>query len=392
MNAVRSVTVATDLSHVCSRHFLAGVLEYARARADWRLKVLTSRDELTEDVLREIETVPGAGLIATELPSPDVADVLTHTTYPLVLVGTRADPLPDRRTNTVVLTIDESAIGRRAAEHLLSFGRVRSSVFLPMEMPEADVLSSRREAAFARYCTAANVPPHSFRGVRSDELAARLAALPRPIAVLAESAARGQQILQAASAIGLDIPGQCVLVVIESDLLFCTAMTPQLTSVFPDAKDEGVAAARQLDALLKQRRPSARRTLQMDVPLICQGRETTAELAPTAELLRRADELIAREAVRYRSAGDLARRLGVSRRLLDLRFVASRRQTVAAALREARLAAFAGRLVESKLAVERLAITCGFPNASYLKTLFKRHYGMTPGAYRRAHAELKSPR
>jgi AraC-like DNA-binding protein len=55
------------------------------------------------------------------------------------------------------------------------------------------------------------------------------------------------------------------------------------------------------------------------------------------------------------------------------------RQVTALRLRAAR-----GLLAETALPVEEVAVRAGYPNATRLRTVFKRHLGCSPSAYRRA--------
>jgi len=194
---------------------------------------------------------------------------------------------------------------------------------------------------------------------------------------------QGLAILKTAARIGIEIPRHCALVAIESDSLVCSATTPRISSIYPDATDIGVEAARRLDQMLKRHAPCGRETALISGTLVIKDRETTASVAPAAALIQRAVEVIEHQAEKIATAEDLARILSVSRRLLDLRFTNSTGQTVSHVLREAKLANFARRLCETSLPIDRLAESCGFPNASYLQTLFKKTYGKTPGDYRR---------
>ena len=383
MQQHRQIIVATDLSNIPSRDFLSGVLQYAHDKQDWRIRVLQSPKELTEHVVREIGSTPGCGLITTESPSRGISDILASSSFPLLLVGTHDHILPDRTKNIVRLSIDEASVGRQATDHLLSFGRFRSCAFVPFRQASGLMLSTIREHAFSRRCVRSGAQVCSFRDLRDEDFADRLATLPRPVACLAETAERGQFILQTADRIGLEIPRQCVLVVLESDSLVCSATAPKLSNLYPDATGVGIEAARRMDLLLKRKTPCSCKTACISGPLVIRDHETTASVAPAAALVQRATELIERQAEKFATAEDLAQSLGVSRRLLDLRFSGSTGRTASKALREAKLANFAHRLLETNLPIDRLAESCGFPNASYLKTLFRKTYGQTPGNYRR---------
>jgi LacI family transcriptional regulator len=209
--------------------------------------------------------------------------------------------------------------------------------------------------------------------------------MPRPVAVLAESAERGNFLLQAAEATNLIIPRHCALLVIERNTLLCAATRPRLSHAYPSATDEGYKAAALLEDLMS-RKKTRRRQIMLETPLIFNDAESTAFVSPAAALIKNASEIINTDFTLLADAEAVAARLGVSRRLLDLRFREYTGKTVAEILRAKKLNSFAAKLAESKESISSLAESCGFPNASYLKTLFKRSYGVSPGVYRQSAA------
>ncbi len=52
-----------------------------------------------------------------------------------------------------------------------------------------------------------------------------------------------------------------------------------------------------------------------------------------------------------------------------------------------RLQAAAGELLSTRDSVTEIALRCGFSDSNYFKDAFKKHYGLTPRAYRRAERE-----
>ena len=134
------------------------------------------------------------------------------------------------------------------------------------------------------------------------------------------------------------------------------------------------------------RKKTRRRQIILETPLVFNDAESTTFVSPAAALIKNASEIINTDFTLLADAEAVAARLGVSRRLLDLRFREYTGKTVAEILRAKKLNAFAAKLAESKESISSLAESCGFPNASYLKTLFKRSYGVSPGVYRQSAA------
>ena len=45
-------------------------------------------------------------------------------------------------------------------------------------------------------------------------------------------------------------------------------------------------------------------------------------------------------------------------------------------------------LLHTKMTTKEIAESCGYENAPYLYTVFKKHFGLTPGEYRKKHGHL----
>ena len=79
----------------------------------------------------------------------------------------------------------------------------------------------------------------------------------------------------------------------------------------------------------------------------------------------------------------VARHLGVSRRLLDLRFSELSDKSVSAAIRDVRIAAVKRLLTSTDCAIAAISRSCGFPNANHLRNLFAAETGMSMREWRR---------
>jgi len=82
----------------------------------------------------------------------------------------------------------------------------------------------------------------------------------------------------------------------------------------------------------------------------------------------------------------VAEKLNISSRQLQRIFKDIRGDaSFSSILEEVRLEAVCRKLVETDLAVERIAISEGFSNGNYLHAVFRKRFGMTPSAYRKSH-------
>jgi LacI family transcriptional regulator len=82
---------------------------------------------------------------------------------------------------------------------------------------------------------------------------------------------------------------------------------------------------------------------------------------------------------------DMAREAGVSRRVLERRFVELLDRTPADEIRRVRLERARQLLVETDLALSQVAEMAGFSSQAYFSDLFRRQTKMTAIQYRRKH-------
>jgi transcriptional regulator GlxA family with amidase domain len=78
----------------------------------------------------------------------------------------------------------------------------------------------------------------------------------------------------------------------------------------------------------------------------------------------------------------VAQHAGLSRRILERRFIAAFGHSPGQEIVGARLRFVKSLLVDTDLPVYRIAEQAGFPHAEYLNATFKQKTGLTPRAYR----------
>jgi len=82
---------------------------------------------------------------------------------------------------------------------------------------------------------------------------------------------------------------------------------------------------------------------------------------------------------------DLQKEFGVSRRMLERRFLKALGRTPAVEIRRTRIERVKRTLIETDLPLTEIAVQCGFNHAEVLMRTFKRTTGMSAGSFRRSH-------
>ena len=269
------------------------------------------------------------------------------------------------------IVCDAREVAREAATNLAvrqsfaSFGYVNA--------PEGKSWSSERgeffrEALAERGLGCAVFPP------RRRGLGAWIAALPRPAAICAANDPTARAVADAALAHGLRIPEDVAVLGIDDDPKFCLGASPALSSVVQDFESCGYQAAEALQLLMDGNTsgPALLRYGARGVSI----RESTLSSSPYANLVQRAFEYIDANACDPTFGVDaVAQHLGVSRRLLDMRFRQLGQKPVHAVLLARRLEQARLLLEQGDLSIESITSACGFVNRTHLKKLFKATFG-----------------
>lgn len=383
--ATRKVIIHVRLSGVHGRNQLNGIFRYLGRTTAWDIRLTQNESELLEELRSSIEDVehPDGFIISAPISDETCAQIAKlHT--PTVLIDIRPYHIPGRKSHLAFVHNDDGGIGLAAAKHLINLGNFRSFAFIHAKDPR--LWSDRRHKAFSYFLNkreqeCAVYPPNNLPSAEDREsLTGFLQRLKRPSAVFAAWDNRAVQVLECARAAKISIPGEMALLGVDDDIL-CEHTHPPLASIRPDSEQEGFCAAKVLDCMFRKRKWT--RSTLCKISGISE-RESASAISPGGHLVRRALEFIEQNRTRSISAADVVKHLGVSRRLADRRFQQFQHETILEAITRMRLKEVQRRLRNSNLPIVKIAQVCGFPNTSYLMTLFQRKFGMTMSEWRQS--------
>ena len=109
-------------------------------------------------------------------------------------------------------------------------------------------------------------------------------------------------------------------------------------------------------------------------------------------LVARAMELIKDPKTHITDIESLARQLGVSRRLLDLRFREICSQTVLEAITDIRMERACSLLRSTDLPISEICAASGLGSGTYPMRAFRKRFGVTMGDYRIHNRAVAAPR
>lgn len=368
----KRILVAAPVAFAASRQKLRGIYRYAANKRDWDIVLVRTSDSLTPRLAADCRNGAFDGII---LSSPDAlrdTTAIARAAAPVVMMEAAADTQESAPGVRGVLHADNEAIGKMAARYLCGLGNFQSYAFVPDG--NAPNWSVGRARGYANTLAERDRTPAVYAPER-ESLGQFLRRLKKPAAVFAAWDEIAADVIRTCHDNGLDVPADVAVLGVDDDDLICESTRPALSSILVDRIKMGYRAGEILDALM-------RRTRTLPVPTPCGplrvvSRESTQNLSSATALAKRAAIYIKENAALGLTPAELARRLRVSRRLLDLRFREAYGTTPAEAIRAQKIVRVKRLLQSSALSDARIAACCGFRNVNALRNLFRQKTGMS---------------
>lgn len=373
-----------------ARRMLSGVEAFTRERGlNWEVEELSRYQPTTIALAMEREMADGAII---GFGGQEIEATLRHASTPTLFI--RYDNFrPRLRRHLAVMSLDFTPIGRAAARHFLDVGGYRAFAFVEAthdprwsrERGDAfrDAVASRG-LPFFRLSAAEGVYQASLANRREiSALATWLRGIPKPCGVFAATDERARDTLLACREAGLDVPREVAVLGVNNDEFLCRHIFPNLSSIPQDDAGVGRKAAETLQALIEGR--GRGRDIHHDVAALpVAARASTAPPSPGGVLVRRALDWIDAHACEGANAADVAKAIGASKSLLDLRFRELSSTTVLEALTTRRLREVQRLLRETDDSIESICDAAGYADTGGLRRLFKVRFGTSMRQWRKA--------
>ncbi len=361
---------------------LRGVTDYASQRGNWTF------DANPETFTVSMQTLAGWSGHGVLAPLRTEAQLLAARALgvPVVnLAGTL------RRTGLPRVMVDQEAVGRLAAEHLLERGFRRFAYY----GQQGAWYSQQRQHGFVQRITRARgqcsvlKAPRSF-GTRQPwyrwlkPLQEWLATLKPPVGLMAVHDYRTRMVLDACLRLGLRVPNDVALIGVDNDQIACEFCDIPLSSVARNSRREGYEAAALLDRLMAGKRPP-----KHDILIPPEG--VVGRLSTDTEAIENPHVAAAVRFIREHVDQDfgvemLEKQTTVSRRYLYYHFKRCLDCTPHQYIDRTRVGRAKQLLADPrKLQLQDIAQACGFSETRRLRLVFQRITGMTPAEYRRSH-------
>ena len=185
-----------------------------------------------------------------------------------------------------------------------------------------------------------------------------LAALPRPVGVMACNDDVGGRVIEACKMVGLRVPDEVGVLGADNDELVCELSDPPLSSVAIAFERAGYESARALHTMMSGSVARGQRILVRASGVV--ARQSTDILAMDDGQLVKALRHIRQGGATSMRVVDVARAAGLSRRVLEKRFRVKLGRSVLAEIRRVRVERIARMLAETNLTVSQIALGLGF--------------------------------
>lgn len=379
------VALVVQTSMAYGRRILEGIARYARENGPWSfyLEPRSRQDPFPA----WLDSWDGDGVIVS-IARPDRAARPRIPTVDLDDQGGRADVQSDHR-----------AIGALAAEHLLERGFKNFAFFgypafrWSRANYEGFAARVRREGFECLHYRGGQTASQGHQIPAWEEemetVARWVAALPKPLGMMACNDFRGIQALEACRRAGVAVPEEVAVVGADDDPIACELAHPALSSVIPDCPAIGFEAAARLDRMMRGSRVPRKAVVvpPRGVAVRHSSEFTAIEDPCLAEALR----YIRENACRGIRVDDVLDSVTVSRSKLQRLFRDELGRTIHETIARERIRRVERLLIETELAYEDVARRSGFAYLGYMSTAFRRATGFTPAAYRKQHSRTRAP-
>lgn len=387
MAKIPKVMLLLEKSRAYSRGLLHGIAKYSRLRGPWMFYeeppfYMNAGGE--KRPLNQLKDWEVDGIIMRD----------TEKTQRIVSMGvpTVVADLREEFSGSPIITTDDLAIGKIAAEYLLKLGlgHFAFSGF------DGIFWSEGRRDGFVKTIEQAGFEVSFYKQPRSrtkrlpaNELifmADWLKSLQKPGGLMACNDERARHIVDACKIAGLHVPEQIAVVGVDNDELVCDFSNPPLSSVALNLERSGYEAAELLDELMTHKvEPAEQKIIVQPVRIV--PRQSTDILAIDDDNVAKAVRFIRQNAKNRIQVSDVVNAVDVSRSNLERRFRKMLGSSLLDEIRRVRTEQAAQMLVETNLSIKQVSLALNFPRIEHFSRFFRQEKGMSPLAYRKKYGD-----
>ncbi len=382
MKPLRKVAVLIETSRETGRELLRGVTRYHRENPNW--SVYFKQQDLGASLPPWISRWHGDGILA-RVTDLKMAKRLMKTGLPMVDMRGYAHDL-----GLPLFRANERSVAQHAFDHLVSRG-LKQFAFVGEPVGQ-HIYDDERRNAFVNLVSEHGSQCYLFADrlnrksamswdVHQDQLADWLSQLPKPIGIMCCQDDRGHEVIDACQRVELQVPNEVAVIGVDNDEFICRLAAPSLTSVDIGSERIGYEAAALLDRLMSGEAKFDKSVLFDALRVV--ERQSTDIIACDDPEVARAIQFIRENACRQLTVDEVYLNVRLSRSLLNRRFKKYVGHSPKQEIDRVRMETAKRLLVTSSEPLQSIAEQCGFNEAWYFISVFRKFTGTTPGVFRK---------
>lgn len=360
---------------------LQGIADYIKEHGPWSVMLAPPPTETTYQLEQWLVERVATGIIG-RFDNKQIATHIRKLNIPCVNTY-----LADDDPVLPVVYFDNKAVGRLAAEHLLSrkfkyFGFCHRLGMYPSSQRRDGFIERIREEGLE--CSVYDMPLYPSDPGSWIQWQVRMAdwlfSIPKPAGIMACNDGYAQLTLEAAKRIGVTIPDELAVIGADNDAPLCQISSPPLSSVPIDWHRVGYEAAGLLDRLMAGEHAPTKPFLLTPPTVV--PRHSTDVLAIDDSAVVTALRYISAHAIEGIGIEDVLRQVPLSRSVLQRRFRKVMGHTILTEIQDAKIRHASRLLTETDTPLNVIAFTSGFRHQQYMNAVFRRSLKKTPGQIR----------
>ena len=285
------------------------------------------------------------------------------------------------RVHTV--TVDNPAVGRMAADHLLERG---FHSFAWIRFPAIRAANIRGTAFQEVVSPRGAVREHSWS--TPEEMARFLKDLPSLTGIFCPTDTLARYVVTSLIQLNRPVPEEFAVIGVDDDPIHNALSPVPLSSIDIRPREIGRIAAETLHDLLRGRKRPKTVLVSPGGVIARRSSDLYAINDPAVSaVLRRIRDLVAGHA----RTADVLRPEDGARRTLERKFRTLLGRSIEEEIRRQRMELAREMLLDTRLSVEEVADRCGYANAPHFSRSFKTAHGISPSAYRLRNGRGPSP-
>jgi LacI family transcriptional regulator len=380
---MKSIALLIETSRFYGRSILRGIAKYSHMCQPLAFYSETSgRTKISFNELKDWEI---DGIIARD---EKLSKKILSLNLPLVVYVSRMEP----KDYEYRITADNIQVGKKAAEHFIekkfvNFGYCGFS----------DVWYSKKRcegfaSKLAEYGHEISVYEKTQSVIKRSwakelsRLSDWLCSLPKPVAIFSCIDERSRHVSEACKRARLKVPDEIAILGVDNDPYVCDLSDPPLSSIAMNAVKAGFDAAEMLIRLINGEKPENKNITVL--PMYVQTRRSSDVLAVKDTEVLKAISYIRQNAGRPIQVEEIASKVALSRRTLEMRFFQIMGETLHEEIKKARVEKISEMLLNTNVPIQQIAYSLGFNSANNLARYYKQVKGMTCRAFREQYGNL----